>query len=111
MLKCYLTGIELKEETAYVLDTAKAKRIIRDLKNKSDALEKMIIELGHIDKIEIFNAKGRRIKQRRMRLICKQLAEVYGETYSEKNIFVTWKELLARKNNNSIYKNHAIINN
>jgi hypothetical protein len=100
MFKCYLTGIELNEETAFVLDIAKAKRIIRDLKNKQDALEKMITELGHLERVEIFDSKGKRIKQRRMRLICKQIAEAYGETYSEKNIFISWKAWVERTRKN-----------
>jgi len=111
MFKCYLTGIELNEESAYVLDIAKAKRIIRDLKNKMDALEKMLIDLGHIEKVEIINAKGKRIKQRKMRLICKKIAEAYEETYSEKNIFISWKEWLRRTNNNrNLFQKRRITN-
>ncbi len=100
MLKCYITGIEMNSETAYVLDIAKAMHIMRTLKNKYDGMEKMINELGVCDNVEIVAKKGKRIKQRRRRLICKQLADAYCETYSEKNIFVSWKDWLARKNNN-----------
>jgi hypothetical protein len=105
MMKCYITGIELNNETAYVLDIAKAMHIMRTLKNKYDGMEKMINELGVCDNAEIVAKNGKRIKQRRRRLLCKQLAEAYSETYSEKNIFVVWKDWLTRKNNNHNEKN------
>lgn len=88
MLKCYITGIELNSETAYVLDIAKALQSMRTLKNKYDGIEKMINELGVRDNVEIIAKNRKRIKQSRRRLICKQLADAYVETYSEKNIFV-----------------------
>lgn len=96
MIKCYLTGIELKEETAYVLDVALVKRIMRELKNRYDGMEKVINELGVCDNVEIVTQNGKKIKQRRRRLLCKQLAEAYSQTYSGGNIFVAWKDWLAR---------------
>ena len=105
MFKCYITGIELNADTAYVLNVARMKQIMRELKNKSDGMQKMINELGVCDNVEIVAKNGKRINQRRRRLICKQLADAYCDTYSEKNILVSWKDWLARKNNNHNEKN------
>lgn len=107
MFKCYITGIELNNETAFVLNVAQAKLIMRALKDRYDGMGKMINELGVCDNVEIIAKNGKRIKQRRRRLICKQLAAAYCDTYSEKNIFVSWKEWLARKNNNNNEKNKS----
>ena len=105
MFKCYITGIELNSETAYVLNVAQIKRIMRELKNKYDGMQKIINELSVIDNVEIVAKNGKRINQRRRRLLCKQLAEAYSETYSEKNIFVSWKDWVARQNSKHNEKN------
>ncbi|MHB9013155.1 MAG: hypothetical protein ACYC49_13160 [Ignavibacteriaceae bacterium] len=105
MMKCYITGIALNSETAYVLNVARVKGIMKDLKNKHDRMEKMISELGVCDNVEIVDKKGKRITQRRKRLVCKQLAEAYNETYCEDNIFIVWKDWVLRKNNNHNEKN------
>ena len=97
MFRCFLTGIELKEDDAYTLDVGAARRIIRELKNKAYALEKLVEELGHWDKVEIRNAQGKNIKQNRRRLICRQLAEAFSKTYPGENIFMRWTEWISRK--------------
>ncbi|MHB1687981.1 MAG: hypothetical protein ACYCVH_11470 [Ignavibacteriaceae bacterium] len=97
----------MNTDTAYVLNVARIKQIMRELKNKYDGMQKMINELGVCDNVEIVAKNGKRIKQRRRRLLCKQLAEAYSETYFEKNIFVSWKEWLARKDNNHNEKNKS----
>ena len=107
MMKCYITGIELNKETAYVLNVSQTKQVMRELKNKYDGMGKMIFELGICDKVEIVDKNGKKVKQRRMRLLCKQLADAYSETYSEKNIFVSWKDWLTRKNNDHYGKNKS----
>ena len=42
MFTCFLTGIEIKENEAYLLDIGAARTVIRELKNKAFALEKLI---------------------------------------------------------------------
>ncbi len=96
MFKCYLTGIELKEEEAFVLDIGAARRAIKKLKDKTFALERLIQELGQIDKVEIRNRKGKSIRQNRRRLISHNLAEAYSKTYPEDNIFVRWRDWITK---------------
>lgn len=107
MFKCYLTGIELKESNAYVVDIAKAKKTLQVLKNKYDGIEKLLTELGRYEKIEIFDIqKNKKVKIRRRRIICKQLAEAYAATYSTEKIFIPWCGWLKRisKNNKKAEK-------
>jgi len=99
MFKCFLTGIELNKESAYVLDIPKVLNIIRNLKNKHDALSNLVNQLGSFDNVEIVGKKGKLIRQRRKRLICRQLANEIGNTLSDNNIFITWKEWLERTSN------------
>lgn len=98
-MKCFYTGIELNGNDAYLLDLAQARLIIRDLKNRLSAVEKLIGDLGVIDKVEVFiQQKGKKITQHRKRLICKELAAAFLASYEGKNIFITWTEWIKRIN-------------
>ena len=96
MLKCFYTGIQLKEDEAYMLDIGEARRILRELKDRINAVEKLMKELGEVDEVEINSAAGKKIKQRRKRLICKQIALGFIDSYKGKNIFIKWSEWISR---------------
>ncbi|MCL5031199.1 MAG: hypothetical protein M1480_19520 [Bacteroidetes bacterium] len=83
MIKCFYTGIQLKEDEAYVLDIGEARRIFRELKDRTNAIEKLIKELGEVDEVEINSRTGKKIRQRRRRLICKQIASAFIDTYRD----------------------------
>lgn len=100
MFKCYLTGIELQQDEAYTLDLGAARKAIKKLKDKVFALERLAEELGHIDKVEIRNKKGKRIIQRRRRLVSCHLAEAFSKDYSEEKLFIKWHEWIAKMKSN-----------
>lgn len=76
-MKCFYTGIELKRDEAYLLDIGEARRILQELRNKAESVENLIKEMGEIDVVEITSREGKKIKQRRKWLVCKQLAETF----------------------------------
>ncbi len=96
MIKCFYTGIQLKDSEAYVLDIGEARRLLRELKDTANAVEKLIKELGEVDEVEINSRTGKKIKQRRRRLICMQIASAFIDSYKGKNIFVKWSEWISR---------------
>ena len=96
-MKCHITGIFLQGDNAYVLDIAKAKRAIQELKNKAFLFEKLINDLGESDNFEIRDQrKGIRKTMRRRRLICDNLAIAYNKMYYGHEIFIPWNEFLDR---------------
>jgi len=104
-MKCHITGIFLKGEDAYVLDIAKAKRAIQELKNKAFLFEKLINDLAESDNFEIRNnQKGIRKTMRRRRLICDNLAIAYNKMYYGYEIFIPWKEFLENITKKKIIK-------
>jgi len=100
MFKCYMTGIELQQDEAYTLDVGAARKAIKKLKDKVFALERLVEELGHIDKVEIRDKKGKKIIQHRRRLISRHLAEAFSKDYSEEKLFIKWPEWKARMKSN-----------
>lgn len=97
MFRCFLTGIELKQEEAYTLDIGAARIAIRELKNRAFAIEKLINELGQQDKVEVRNPNsGKTIVQRRRRIVCNQIAEALSKSYPEGNIFISWSQWIAK---------------
>lgn len=96
MIKCFYTGIKLNDDEAYVLDLVQAREALRELRNKAFAIEKIIKELGKIDEVEVFiSKKGRKLIQRRRRLVSKQLALAFSDSSGGKNIFVCWSEWIS----------------
>jgi len=97
MFRCFLTGIEIKDDEAYTLDIGAARIAIRELKSRAFALEKLINELGQTDKVEVRNPNtGKTILQRRRRLVCHQLSLALSKVYPEGNIFVSWSKWIAK---------------
>jgi len=94
-MKCHITGIFLQGDNAYVLDIAKAKRAIQELKNKAFLFEKLINDLGESDNFEIRDKrKGIKKMMRKRRLICDNLAIAYNKMYNGYEIFIPWKKFL-----------------
>ncbi len=51
MFKCYYTGIKIKDENAYILNLGESLRILRELKEKINKVEKLIKELGETEEV------------------------------------------------------------
>ncbi|HQN74010.1 MAG TPA: hypothetical protein PLB16_11390 [bacterium] len=99
MMKCYATGLILNYENAFVLDLVEAKKLQRDLKNKLDALNKIIEVYNGIDEVEIENWRSGEItKKKCRRLVCKTVADALNQTDSGRTIFVKFDEYLKNRN-------------
>jgi len=97
MFRCFLTGIEIKEDDAYMLDIGAARISIRELKSRAFALEKLINDLGQTDKVEAKNpTTGKVIVKKRRRLVCHQLSLALSKVYPEGNIFISWAKWIAK---------------
>ena len=64
MSKCFLTGIEVPLESAFVLDRGATKRALRNLRERLAALERLLSQLGQKDIRERFDPRSKTMKAR-----------------------------------------------
>lgn len=95
MAKCYLTGLEIDLDSAYILDRVQARRTIQALRQQLIALERLVEQLEPVDKIPVVQpgATGAKTKKQR-RVISKRMAHAYLESYPGMRLFVPWKVLV-----------------
>lgn len=97
MAKCFLTGIEVALENAYVLDRGATRRALRNLRERLAALERLLSQLGPKDSVERFDPRSKTTKARvENRLVCPSVAAALAASYPESPLFITWKEFMNR---------------
>jgi hypothetical protein len=97
MAKCFLTGIEMQMENAYLLDQGAARRALRSLKVRASVLERLLTQFTPKDSVEVFDYHTRKpsVRQER-RLACQSVAVALSASYPETPLFITWPEFKAR---------------
>ena len=97
MAKCFLTGIEIQTESAYLLDQGAARRALRSLKERASVLERLLTQFTPKDSVEVFDYHTRKpsVRQQR-RLACQSVAAALSASYPETPLFITWSEFRAR---------------
>jgi hypothetical protein len=98
MVRCFLTGVEMNLEDAFLLDLSAVKHVLRDLKQKSLILERLVDQLGPPDRVEAPNLKGGKPKHRKdRRLVSETMASVLSAACPERNIFICWSDWRSRR--------------
>jgi hypothetical protein len=97
MAKCFLTGIEVQLKDAYLLDRGAAQRALQGLKQRVNAVERLISQLGPKDEIEVFDPKTKTTKTRtQRRLVCRTVAAALSASCQEFPVFIKWTQYTAR---------------
>jgi len=98
MPKCFLTGIEVPMENAYLLDCGAAKKALHNLKLRVAAVERIVEQLSPKDRAEVFDYRSQRIEVRpERRLVCQTVAAALSTSYPESPLFVAWPAFKARR--------------
>jgi hypothetical protein len=98
MAKCFITGVELKMSEAHVLDNYAARVVLRDMRQRVSALERLIQQLSPSDDEEVYDAKKQKQKTiKNRRLVSAEVAKALCAASPEKNLFLLWTEWYARK--------------
>lgn len=94
MAKCYLTGLEIDLDSAFILDRVQARRAIQALRQQLIALERLVEQLEPVDKVPLAQpaVSGARMKKQR-RVVSERMARAYLESYPGVRLFVPWKVL------------------
>ena len=95
MARCYLTGVGIGLEEAFVLDLTAVHRVMRDSRERLGTLERLAAQLGQLDAVTIRqrDATGSRTRHDR-RLVGKSVADALAEACADAELFVpgpTWR--------------------
>ena len=101
MPRCFVTGIEIGLDEAFALDVSEVHRAMRELRSQLDALEKLMVQLGVYDKVELKDRRtGKPFTRLDTRLVSATVAHALAEACPERPIFLPfaeWKELRTRR--------------
>ena len=98
MPKCFLTGVEIDLDDAYVLDISRARHALRDLRQKASALERLIAQLSPKDEVEAFDYKaGANRKRKDRRLVSERMAIALSDAAPETTLLIRWPDWRARR--------------
>ncbi len=97
MAKCFLTGIDIPMEEAYLLDQGTTRHALRNLKVRVATLERLLAQLTPKDVVEVFDVRTRKtsVKPQR-RLVCQSVATALAASYPEEPLFITWPQFQAK---------------
>lgn len=97
MAKCFLTGIDVPMENAYLLDQGAARRALRSLKERVAAMERLLAQFTPRDSVEVYDYKSRQPTVRpQRRLVCQSVASALSALCPDVQIFITWPQFRAR---------------
>jgi hypothetical protein len=98
MVKCYMTGVELPIDDAYLIDLGAAYRLLQQLRHHAAAVERLIAQLGSRDEVEVYDpVKKKKVVQMHQRLVSHAVSKVLGEIYPEKPLFIKWTDWKVRR--------------
>ncbi len=97
MARCYLTGIEISLDDAFVLDLTVAHRLLRELRERVATLERLVAQLGEADRVQVRNRDGSGTVMRKdRRVVSHSMAQALSALASDRELFVRWTDWRAR---------------
>jgi len=116
MARCFITGVGLPIEDAWVLDLGPAYRIQREFRQRLASIDRLIEQLAPKDDVQVFNSKTREtVLMKHRRLVSSAVAETLAVTCLRDRLFVKWTVWRARrlqckdKNNSAKLENSTTI--
>jgi hypothetical protein len=98
MAKCFVTGVDLPLNNAYVLDIPAAYRALNDLRKQLASIDRLIQQLSPMDDAEVYDARKREtITRKERRLVSPAVAEVLSAAYSKEKLFMSLDDWRARR--------------
>lgn len=97
MYRCYLTGVEVAFDNAFVLNRTVLYRVLRGLKEKTETLERLLAQLGAHDEAVVRLGPGQPpVTRKHRRLVSRAVAEVLRAGFAEPDLFIPFTTLANR---------------
>ncbi len=98
MAKCFFTGVEICLKNTYLLDIGATNRVIRDLRQQLQAVERLLDQLGSRDEIEEYNPfLHKKTTRKHIRLVTPEVAKSLSAVFPKESLFICWPEWKKRK--------------
>jgi len=91
MARCYLTGVEIALEDAFMLNLSIAHRVMRDLRERLATLERLTAQLGEKDRVTVRYRQGSHTRDDR-RVVSKSVAAALAEACADAELFLPFAE-------------------
>ena len=96
MVRCFLTGVEVALEDAYVVNRRDSRDFLDALKDRVASLQRVLEQFSPLDAAGDWSAQAgdgvRKFTRKRHRLVCKAVAEVLAPGFPEIRLFLPWPE-------------------
>ena len=98
MAKCFMSGVEIPLDEAYVIDRRVAHRVLLDLRHRALAVERLIQQLSPLDEDEVFSKEdGATHLYKRRRLITVTMAKELANLYPQENLFLSFSDYRSQR--------------
>lgn len=98
MARCFITGVDLQIEEAWVLDLGPAYRVQRELKQRLEAVDRLIRQLAPQDDVQVYNSKTRTaMTMKHRRVVSAAVAKVLCAAWHREPLFIAWSQWRARR--------------
>jgi hypothetical protein len=97
MAKCFLTGIEMQMESAYLAGSGSGSARLAQSEGAASVLERLLAQFTPKDSVEVFDYHTRKPSMRQQRrLACQSIATALSASYPDTPLFISWPEFQAR---------------
>lgn len=98
MARCFLTGVQIKLDDAYLLDVGAARRLLRELSDQMETLQRLLAQLAPRDEVTcVDHRRGGTFVRRDRRLVSSTVASALATLSPDRTLFLTWPEWRSRK--------------
>ncbi len=92
MPKCFLTGLEINFDQAWLLNRGQAKRAAQTLRDRLAALDRLIQQLEPLDEVEVYRGPVHGLRTRRdHRLVSRSVVNAYSQSFPDLDLFLSWE--------------------
>ena len=94
MAHCYLTGVQVCLENAFVLNRREARELLEVIKDRAASLRRVIEQLSPLDdqdeQVGVPAARRASFAPKKHRLVCKAVADALAPGFPEIRLFQEW---------------------
>lgn len=109
MIRCFLTGVQISIDDAFVLNRRDTHDLLAALKERLASLQRVIEQFSPLDEGDALVPTNRHpaLRRKRHRLACKAAADMLATGFPEVQLFLPWPEYRQRSRS-TMQRNRSI---
>ncbi len=97
MAQCYLTGVHRPIHQMYKLERGRARQLAAEYRRRAAQVERLLEQLGPVDREVTIDAEGIRSRKRVHRLVCSDIARTLSKDLETDRLFVHFVDWLKQR--------------